>query len=117
MAKRFGRRSLARLLTLVMAFSLFQITALAAGELTCCKTEHSRTDACYRIHNHNLGCILGCRYDDGESYLACGKEDSQTLAVQLRLHGTEYEILRWQAMSTVDWQADDSLPVWDGETE
>lgn len=59
----------------------------------------------------------GVRKNNDIYSYSCPISDSQTLAVQLRLHGTEYEILRWQAMSTVDWQADDSLPVWDGETE
>ena len=48
---------------------------------------------------------------------SCPISDSQTLAVQVRVQGADYEILRWQALSTVDWQADDRLPVWDGETE
>lgn len=47
----------------------------------------------------------------------CPISDSQTLAVQLRVQDGVYEILRWQAVSTGDWQADDSLPVWDGSAQ
>lgn len=55
---------------------------------------------------------------NGDIYTyACPISDIQTLAVQVKLSGTDYEILRWQAVSTVDWQADDSLPVWNGEGE
>ena len=55
---------------------------------------------------------------NGDIYTyACPISDTQTLAVQVKLSGTDYEILRWQAVSTVDWQADDSLPVWNGEGE
>lgn len=41
--------------------------------------------------------------------------DAQRLAVEVRLNGTEAEILRWQEVSADDWVADDGLSVWDGE--
>ena len=115
--KRLGRRTLAILLTLIMAFSLVQIGTLAAGELVCGQNEHSHSEECYetrthehgedcyeahehgrscdrerhqhsedcssethahseecyRTHEHDFGCLFGCRYDDGERYLICGK--------------------------------------------
>lgn len=40
--------------------------------------------------------------------------DTQTLVVVVAVTGTEYEILRWQTVSTADWQASDHLPVWNG---
>ena len=43
--------------------------------------------------------------------------DSQLLAVEVTVDGTEYTVVRWQAVSTVDWQADDSIVLWDGEVE
>lgn len=53
---------------------------------------------------------------DGTVYrYACKISETQALAVEVRVDGTDYEILRWQAMSTTDWQADASLPVWTGE--
>lgn len=53
---------------------------------------------------------------DGTVYrYACKISETQALAVEVRVDGTDYEILRWQAMSTTDWQADTSLPVWTGE--
>lgn len=45
----------------------------------------------------------------------CPISDTQTLAVEVALDGPDYTILRWQAVSTARWQADDSLSVWDGE--
>ena len=50
-------------------------------------------------------------------YYAHPISDTQTLAVAVRVEGSGYHILRWQAVSTAEWQADDRLPVWDGETE
>ena len=53
---------------------------------------------------------------DGNVYrYACEISETQALAVEVRVDGTNYEVLRWQAMSTADWQADTSLPVWTGE--
>lgn len=40
---------------------------------------------------------------------------TQTLVVEVQVDGSEYDVLRWQAVSTVDWQASDQLPVWSGE--
>lgn len=44
----------------------------------------------------------------------CTISDTQALAVEVAVTGSSYRILRWQAVSTTDWQADDRLPVWDG---
>lgn len=47
------------------------------------------------------------------SYL-CKVSDTQGLSVAVILDGTSYTIIRWQVISTVDWQASDKLPVWAG---
>lgn len=41
--------------------------------------------------------------------------DSQELAVDVIINGSDYTVLRWQTVSTADWQADESLNVWIGE--
>ena len=51
---------------------------------------------------------------DGLYSYSCPISDTQSLMVQVRLNGTQYEILRWQAVYTASWQPDDSLNVWDG---
>ena len=43
--------------------------------------------------------------------------ETQTLVISVRVEGAEYDILRWQAVSTAEWNAGDQLPVWDGESE
>lgn len=45
----------------------------------------------------------------------CDLSDTQTLAVWVAVVGSDYEILRWQVVSTLEWQADDRIPVWRGE--
>ena len=47
------------------------------------------------------------------SYL-CRISDTQALAVTVQLEDTAYTILRWQVISTAQWQADNKLPVWAG---
>lgn len=54
------------------------------------------------------------RRDGNTYYYACPISDTQTLAVCVEVDGEDYTILRWQAISTADWEADDDLPVWDG---
>lgn len=39
----------------------------------------------------------------------------QVLRVSLRLEEGSWTVEQWQAVSTVDWQADEDLTVWDGE--
>lgn len=53
---------------------------------------------------------------EGDQYTySCPISDTQTLAVRVEVAGENYQILRWQAISTEDWEAEDKLPVWDGE--
>lgn len=52
---------------------------------------------------------------DGTVYrYACKISETQALAVEVRLEGQAYTILRWQSVSTACWQPDDHLIVWDG---
>ena len=46
---------------------------------------------------------------------ACAISDTQALAVCVRVDGGDYTVLRWQAVSTARWEADEKLPVWDGQ--
>lgn len=48
---------------------------------------------------------------------ACPVSDTQELQVEVQVSGKNYHILRWQTVSTADWEADDSLTVWDGEAQ
>ena len=53
-------------------------------------------------------------YGGGLYRYGCPISDTQTLAVEVAVEDTDYTIIRWQARSTAEWVADDSLPVWDG---
>lgn len=52
--------------------------------------------------------------EKGTYRYGCPISDTQLLAVEVAVNGTDYTIYRWQSISTAQWVADDSLPVWDG---
>ena len=56
----------------------------------------------------------GVEVRDGICAYSCPISDTQALEVEVALTEESYTILRWQAVSTADWQPDDSLSVWDG---
>lgn len=58
----------------------------------------------------------GVTCTDGIYSYSCPISETQALAVEVALDGSAYTILRWQAVSTAEWNPDDSLSVWDGET-
>ncbi len=47
----------------------------------------------------------------------CAVSDTQTLVVEAEVTGESYRILRWQTEAAGAWQAEDELPVWDGNLE
>jgi len=56
--------------------------------------------------------VSGNRY-----YYECTVTDTQKLVVEAEITDGEYRILRWQTESTLLWQEDDTLQLWDGRTE
>ena len=54
---------------------------------------------------------------DGIYTYSCPLSDTQALAVEVVLQESEYTILRWQVVSTVTWQPDETLPVWKETSE
>lgn len=52
--------------------------------------------------------------DDVYEFLCPAGEDA-ALSVRVRVDGQNYEIIRYQLVSTKDWEAVDSMVVWDGE--
>ena len=52
---------------------------------------------------------------DGDTYTyTCPISDTQSREVRVRLEGDSWTVLRWQAVSTVEWEAEDSLDLWSG---
>ncbi len=47
----------------------------------------------------------------------CEVSDVQALEVEVRITDEKYEIIRWQLISTTEWEEDDSMDVWNGSLE
>lgn len=56
--------------------------------------------------------VSGNRY-----YYECAVTDTQKLVVEAEINGGDYRILRWQTESTLLWQEDDTLQLWNGRAE
>ena len=52
--------------------------------------------------------------DDVYSY-TCPISETQELQVEVRFEGEMWEVLRWQVVSTAQWNEDETLSLWDGE--
>ncbi|MDD6816017.1 MAG: hypothetical protein PUE84_06195 [Firmicutes bacterium] len=50
---------------------------------------------------------------------SCPVSDTQELEVKVSINKekSEYEILRWKIVSTISWESEDTLNLWDGEAE
>lgn len=59
--------------------------------------------------------VEGVREENGVYRYECPISQIRVLAVEVRISGNDYQILRWQEISSADWQADDRLPVWNGQ--
>ncbi|MGE4277466.1 MAG: hypothetical protein AB7E30_09880 [Lawsonibacter sp.] len=57
----------------------------------------------------------GVTVEDALYSYSCSISETQNLNVAVSLNGADYTILRWQVVSTTDWQPDDSVLVWDGQ--
>lgn len=57
----------------------------------------------------------GVIFENGIYTYSCPISETQALLVEVKVEGSGYTVLRWQARSTANWEADDSLPVWQGE--
>ena len=48
-------------------------------------------------------------------YYTCPISDTQALEVELSRAGGTWAVLRWQTVTTTQWEADDSIEIWDGD--
>ena len=55
---------------------------------------------------------------EGNRYMyTCAVSDVQTLRVEVELAGDSYRIIQWQTEAVTEWEAEDTLHVWDGTSE
>ena len=48
-------------------------------------------------------------------YFTCPVSDTLSLEVELICSEDAWTVLRWQTTVTTDWEADDSIEIWDGD--
>lgn len=55
---------------------------------------------------------------DGTIYsYTCPVSETQALEVDVDITEDTYRVLRWQLVSTIEWEEDDSLDLWNGSLE
>lgn len=116
--------------SLLVIFAVLTLTVFALLSLSAAQADHrlgsaaSQSVCSYYRADCQAEAILAqlrrgqlpqgvIREGDRFSY-ACPISDAQELRVAVEIQGSDYTILRWQAVSTVQWEADNSLTVWDG---
>lgn len=53
---------------------------------------------------------------NGDVYsYTCPISETQELQVEVQIRDDSWEILQWKAVSTAQWNEDDTLSLWDGE--
>lgn len=56
----------------------------------------------------------GVTGENGTYSYCCEISDTQALWVQVTVEKENYRIQRWQTISSVHWQPEENLPVWNG---
>ena len=115
--------------SLLVIFSVLCLTVFALLSLSTVQANGRLSDACaqatfaYYEADAKAESILaqlrqgevpeGVTLKDGVYSYSCPMSETQTLAVRVRLEEQSYTILCWRPVSTIQWEADDSLVVWD----
>lgn len=117
-------------ISLLVVFAVLCLTVFALLSLTTVQANRRLADASvqavedYYAADSQAQSILarlrtgelpeGVKQEDNRYSYVCPISSTQELQVEVAVQGAEYKILRWQAVSSVDWQADDTLELWDG---
>lgn len=120
---------LSALLTIfaVLCLTVFSLLSLATARADGRLAEKSRQAA---IDYYNAECCAeslvaklragqipeGIQRENDIYSFACKISDTQLLRVSVAISGQDYEIITWQAVSTADWQPNEKIHVWKGET-
>lgn len=57
----------------------------------------------------------GVRQENGRYFYECTISPTQTLQVEVETDGLDFQLFRWQAVSTTRWETEEDLPVWNGK--
>lgn len=55
---------------------------------------------------------------NGDTYsYRCVVSEVQELQIEVKIIGSDYEIIRWQVVSTAEWEEEENLNLWNGSLE
>lgn len=141
MKKRENRMQAVGLCSLITFFSVLCMCIFAAAVITSVQSDQKLADASYetvqakyeaesRAEELLAQLRQGIVPEDAQEILqetavpeqtvyqyTCPISEVQSLDVKVKVDKTNgsYEIMRWKIVSTADWEADDTLQLWDGE--
>lgn len=104
-------------------FALLSLSTVQAGDRLSDASADAVT-AYYQADSQAeeiLARLRGGEYVDGVEFVGnvavydCPISETQSLHVEVELDGTAYAVRCWRMVSTAEWEAEDSLEVWDGE--
>ena len=103
----------------VLCLAVFSVLALSTAQADARLSRQTRETVLgyYRVELEANRTLAQLRQagERGAFFFRCPISDTQALEVEARLEGDGYQILRWQTVSTLDWQTDEKLPVWNGQ--
>ena len=119
--------------SLLVIFAVLCLTIFALLSLSTVQADRRMAEASYRAVQGYYEADTEAEYilaklrqgdlpdnviKEGNLYrYACQVSDTQALEVEVQLTEDSYRILRWQLVSTIEWEADEGLDVWDGSME
>ena len=59
--------------------------------------------------------VEGVTEINGVYSFSCSVSKTQELQVKVRIDSGNWEILRWQTVSTVEWSQEETISVWNGD--
>ena len=116
--------------SLLVVFAVLCLTVFALLSLSTVQADIRLADASVRavseyyaadrqaqeiLANLRAGEFLEDVTVEGDVYhYTCPISETRNLKVEVRLQGSDYTVLRWQAVPAEEWESDDSLELWDG---
>ena len=119
--------------SLLVIFAVLCLTIFALLGLATVQADSRLAEASYRavqgyyeadvqaekiLAELRMGILPDDVVKEGNLYkYVCPVSEIQALEVEVQVTETSHQILRWQLVSTTEWEEDDSLDLWDGSIE
>lgn len=103
----------------VLCLAVFAVLSLSTA-LADSRLEHTAADTILKYYHADAAAEeylseLRAKRENGEYDYSIPVSDTQILSVRARIDEDGYNILKWQLEYSADWEADESMNVWNGE--